>query len=111
MAEGQNLKLERRSLAKESQESRRQRQQRRRTRESKEERQPPLYQQLRGLREPQSADGIVTDQFVELGSAVRSTTTKPPADGTWIVDGVMISWLLAKVDTATMNSNDGTRQT
>jgi len=53
MTEGQNLKLKRRSLAKESQESRRQRPQRRRTGESKEERQPPLYQQLRGLREPQ----------------------------------------------------------
>ncbi|MCX6586055.1 MAG: hypothetical protein NTX13_05705, partial [Acidobacteria bacterium] len=47
------LKLERRSLAKESQESRRHRHQRRRTRESKEERQPPIYQQLRDLREPQ----------------------------------------------------------
>jgi len=55
MTEGQNLKLKRRSLAKESQESRRQRHQRRRTRESKEERQTPIYQQLRGLREPQSS--------------------------------------------------------
>jgi len=53
MTEGQNLKLKRRSLAKESQESRRQRHQRRRTGESKEEGQPPIYQQLRGLREPQ----------------------------------------------------------
>ena len=53
MTEGQTLKLKRRSLAKESQESRRQRHQRRRARESKEERQPSLYQQLRGLREPQ----------------------------------------------------------
>ena len=53
VTKGQNLKLKRRSLAKESQESRRQRHQRRRTRESKEERQPSLYQQLRGLREPQ----------------------------------------------------------
>jgi hypothetical protein len=53
MTKGQNLKLERRSLAKEGQESRRQRQQRRRTRESQEERQPSIYQQLRGLREPQ----------------------------------------------------------
>jgi hypothetical protein len=49
MTEGQNLKLKRRALAKESQESRRQRHQRRRTRESKEERQPPIYQQLRGF--------------------------------------------------------------
>ena len=54
VTKGQNLKLKRGSLAKESQESRRQRHQRRRTRESKEERQPPIYQQLRGLREPQS---------------------------------------------------------
>jgi hypothetical protein len=54
MTEGQNLKLERRSLAKEGQESRRQRQQRRPTGESKEERQPPIDRQLRGLREPQS---------------------------------------------------------
>jgi len=53
MTEGQNLKLKRRSLAKEGQESRRQRQQRRPAGESKEERQPPIYQQLRGLREPQ----------------------------------------------------------
>ena len=53
MTEGQNLKLKRRSLAKEGQECRRERHQRRRTRESKEERQPPIYQQLRGLREPQ----------------------------------------------------------
>ena len=55
MTEGQNLKLKRRSLAKESQERRRQRHQRTRTWESKEERQRPIYQQLRGLREPQSA--------------------------------------------------------
>ena len=53
MTKGQNLKLKRRTTAKESQESRRQRHQRRRTRESKEERQPPIYQQLRDLREPQ----------------------------------------------------------
>ena len=53
VTEGQNLKLKRRTMAKESQESRRQRHQRRRTRESQEERQPPTYQQLRGLREPQ----------------------------------------------------------
>ena len=52
MTEGQNLKLKRRTMAKESQESRRQRHQRRRTRESQEERQPPTYQQLRSLREP-----------------------------------------------------------
>ena len=39
MTEGQNLKLKRHSLAKESQESRRQRHQRRRSREPKEERQ------------------------------------------------------------------------
>ena len=53
MTKGQNLKLKRRATAKERQESRRQRHQRRRTRESKEERQPPIYQQLRDLREPQ----------------------------------------------------------
>ena len=53
VTEGQNLKLKRRTMAKESQESRRQRHQRRRARESKEERQPSLYQQLRGLRERQ----------------------------------------------------------
>src|SRR5688572_25721865 len=54
MTEGQNLKLKRRTLAKESHESRRQRNQGRRTSESKEGRQPLTYQQLRGLREPQS---------------------------------------------------------
>ena len=53
MTKGHNLILKRRATAKESQESRRQRHQRRRTRESKEERQPPIYQQLRDLREPQ----------------------------------------------------------
>ena len=52
MVEGQNLKLKRRSLAKESQECRHQPHQRRRTRESKEEGQPSLYQQLRDFREP-----------------------------------------------------------
>ena len=56
VTEGRNLKLKRRSLAKESQESRRQRHQRRRTRESKEEGQPSLYQQLRGSREPQTSE-------------------------------------------------------
>ena len=54
MTEGQTLKLKRRTMAKESQESRRQRNQGGRTWESREERQPSLYQQLRGLREPQS---------------------------------------------------------
>ncbi len=53
VTKGQNLKLKRRTLAKESHECRRERHQRRRTRKSKEERQPPIYQQLRGLREPQ----------------------------------------------------------
>jgi hypothetical protein len=53
MTEGQNLRLKRRSLAKEGQESRRESHQRRRTRESKEEGQISIYQQLRGLREPQ----------------------------------------------------------
>ena len=53
MTKGQNLKLKRRATAKESRESRRQRHQRRRTRELKEERQPPIYQQLRDLQEPQ----------------------------------------------------------
>ena len=54
MTEGQTLKLKRRSLAKKRQESRRQRHQQRRTSESKEGRRPPIYQQLRGLRERES---------------------------------------------------------
>ena len=54
MTKGQNLELKRRTLAKESQESRRQCNQGRRTSESKEGRQPLTYQQLLGLREPQS---------------------------------------------------------
>ena len=57
MTKGQNLKLKRRTMAKERHESRRQRHQQRRTRESKEGRQPSIYQQLRGLREPQSTAG------------------------------------------------------
>ena len=57
MTEGQNLKLKRRSLAKKRHESRRQRHQQRRTSESKEGRRPPIYQQLRGLREPQLESG------------------------------------------------------
>ena len=65
MTKGQNLKLKRRSLAKESQESRRQRNQGRRTRESKEGRQPPIYQQLRGLREPQSSVSAGTTRTSE----------------------------------------------
>ncbi len=55
VTKGQNLKLKRRTMAKERHECRREHHQRRRTRESKEERHPPIYQQLRGLREPQSA--------------------------------------------------------
>jgi hypothetical protein len=41
---------------------------------------------------------------------VRSTASRPPAEGTWIDDGVTISWLLAKSDTATTKSSEGTRQ-
>ena len=62
----QNLKLKRRSLAKEGQESRRQRQQRRPTGESKEERQPPIDRQLRGLREPQLAHARFADGNAKL---------------------------------------------
>ncbi len=54
VTKGKNLELKRRAIAKGSQESRRQRHQRRRTGESKEERQPPIYQQLRDLRELQT---------------------------------------------------------
>jgi hypothetical protein len=64
----QNLKLKRRTLPKESQESCRQRHQRRRTWESKEESQLPIYQQLRGLREPQSTESRVLSQ--RRGTAV-----------------------------------------
>ena len=53
VTKGKNLKLKRRAIAKGSQESHRQRNQGRRTSESKEGRQPPISQQLRGLREPQ----------------------------------------------------------
>ena len=59
MTKGQNLKLKRRTLAKESQESRRQRHQGGRTWESREERQPSLYQQLRGLRERHRGSGPI----------------------------------------------------
>jgi hypothetical protein len=51
---GKNLELKRRVIAKGSKESHHQRNQRRRTSVSKEGRQPPIYQQLRSLREPQS---------------------------------------------------------
>ena len=78
MTKGQNLKLNRRATAKESQESRRQRHPRRQIRESKEERQPPIYQQLRDLREPQ-ADGEYRDsrhgansRFLWLCDTIRS---------------------------------------
>jgi hypothetical protein len=54
VTKGKNLELKRRAIAKGGQEGRRQRHQRRRTRKSKEERQPPINQQLRDLREPQS---------------------------------------------------------
>jgi hypothetical protein len=64
MTKGQNLKLKRRTMAKESQESRRQRNQGGRTWESREERQPSLYQQLRGLREPQC---ILLRKKISLG--------------------------------------------
>jgi AraC-like DNA-binding protein len=54
MTKGKNLKLKRRAIAKGSQQSCRQPNQARRTSESREGRQLSIYQQLRGLREPQS---------------------------------------------------------
>ncbi len=69
MTEGKNLKLKRRATAKGSQESHRQRNQRRRTSESKAGRQPPIYQQLRSLREPQIIGG---DPLVDGGFADNS---------------------------------------
>ena len=93
MTKGQNLKLKRRTMAKERHESRRQRHQRRRARESKEERQPSLYQQLRGLREPQTGAegafhpytsahgggrgkaGVSRSDTLEHGSSLRITAT------------------------------------
>ena len=80
-AEGKNLKLKRRAPAKERYEYRHQRHQRRRKRVSKEERQPPIYQQLRDLREPQSKIVPRIWPFstcaLTSGAAARTTISSP----------------------------------
>ena len=96
MTEGQTLKLKRRSLAKESQESRRQRHQRRRARESKEGRHPPIYQQLRGLREPQSVlestNGSILERAEDLAADFRGGVTYVGPKSLWI--GVFHGYLM-----------------
>ena len=84
MTKGQNLKLKRRATAKGSHESRRQRNQRRRSRESKEERQPSIYQQLRGLREPQSGARCLWAKFMPGGVRLLAVLG---AGGVWVSAG------------------------
>jgi len=72
MTKGKNFKLKRRAIAIGSQESRRQRNQERRTSESKEGRQPPSYQQLRGLREPQSMPKVKTHHWAGVTLSMKN---------------------------------------